>query len=91
MGCRSQRSRSRLPPRVGQLQRRERRPDVPGYDCTTETHAVTAFMNDVTSTDAPGRTGTAVLMATLTHYHTWVLGTCYTYSARVDGSITAII
>jgi hypothetical protein len=63
----------------------------PGYNCTTETHAVTALMNDVTRTDMPGATGTAVMMATLTHYHTWFFGTCYTYSARVDATITVII
>ena len=63
----------------------------PGYDCTTETHAVTAFMDNVTRSDEPGKVGTAVLMATLTHYHAWVFGTCYAYSARVDGTITVII
>jgi hypothetical protein len=63
----------------------------PGYDCTTETHAVTALMSDVTRSDRFGVTGTAVMMATLTHYHTWFLGTCYTYSARVDATITVII
>jgi hypothetical protein len=63
----------------------------PGYDCTTETHAVTAFLANVTRTDMPGKTGTAVLMATLTHYHAWVFGSCYTYSARIDGTITVIV
>jgi hypothetical protein len=63
----------------------------PGYGCTTETHSVTAFLSNVTRSDAPGRTGTAVMMATLTHYHAWVFGTCYAYSARIDGTITVIV
>jgi hypothetical protein len=63
----------------------------PGANCTTETHAVTAILDNVTRSDTPGKTGTAVLMATLTHYHVWVFGTCYAYSARVDGSITVIV
>lgn len=60
----------------------------PGYDCTTETHTVTAELVNVTRTDEPGVVGTAVLNATLTHYQTWILGTCINYSARVDATIT---
>ncbi len=63
----------------------------PGYGCTTETHAVTAFIGNVTRSDIPGKTGTALMMATLTHYHTWVFGSCYTYSASVNGTITVIV
>jgi len=75
----------------GQITGGEAAQTSPGDNCTTETHAVTAFMGNVTRSDMPGKTGTAILMATLTHYHTWFLGTCYTYSARVDGSITVIV
>ncbi len=63
----------------------------PGYNCTTETHQVTAELANVTSSDEPGAVGTAVLSATLTHYHAWVFGTCYAYSARIDGTITLTI
>jgi len=63
----------------------------PGYNCTTETHQVTAQLVNVTRTDEPGVVGTAVLSATLTHYHAWVFGSCYTYSARVDGTITVTV
>ena len=63
----------------------------PGYNCTTETHQVTAYLDNVTRTDEPGVVGTAVLTATLTHYHAWIFGSCYTYSARVDGTITVTV
>jgi hypothetical protein len=63
----------------------------PGPNCSNETYAVTAMMANVTRTDAPGKTGTAVMMATLTHYRAWFFGACYVYSARVDGSITVIV
>src|SRR3954454_19367051 len=59
----------------------------PGYDCTTETHIVTANLENVMRTDQPGVMGTGVLTATLTHYHAWIFGTCYAYSARVDATI----
>jgi hypothetical protein len=59
----------------------------PGYDCTTETHVVTAQLVNVTRSDVPGVVGTGVLTATLTHYHAWAFGTCYAYSARVDATI----
>lgn len=62
-----------------------------GPNCTNETYAVTAMLDNVTRSDMPGETGTAVMMATLTHYQGWFFGNCYVYSARVDGSITVII
>ena len=62
-----------------------------GPNCTNETYAVTAMMDNVTRSDAPGETGTAVMMATLTHYQAYFFGSCYVYSARVDGSITVIL
>jgi hypothetical protein len=63
----------------------------PGYDCTTETHVVTANLANVTRTDQPGLVGTGLLTATLTHYHAWIFGTCYAYSARVDATITVTV
>jgi len=62
-----------------------------GDNCTGQTFAVTALVGNVTRSDKPGKTGTAVMMAQLTHYRSWFLGTCYVYSARVDGTITVIV
>ena len=63
----------------------------PGLGCTTETHIVTARLTDVTRSDQPGAVGTAYLTATLTHFHTWIFGSCWTYSAKVDGTITVTV
>jgi hypothetical protein len=63
----------------------------PGDNCTTETHQVTAQLTNVTRTDEPGVVGTAVLSATLTHYHVMVFGTCYAYSASVNGTIDVTV
>jgi len=60
----------------------------PGDNCTDQSFVVNAQMVNVTRTDEMGAFGTATLNATLTHYRAWVWGTCYTYSARVDGTIT---
>jgi hypothetical protein len=63
----------------------------PGDNCTTQTYSITADLGYATRTDAPGVTGTAELAATLTHYRSWFLGTCWVYSAHVDGTITVSI
>ena len=63
----------------------------PGDNCTTETHQVTAQLVNVTRTDESGAVGTAVMNATLTHYHAWIFGSCYAYAARVDGTITVTV
>src|SRR4051812_26509116 len=44
----------------------------PGYDCTTETHIVTATLKNVMRTAQRGVGGPGVLTATLTHYHAWI-------------------
>ena len=62
-----------------------------GDNCTTQTYAITAYLSGATRTDDPGAVGTAQLSATLTHYRSWFLGSCWVYSASVDGTITIAI
>jgi len=63
----------------------------PGPDCTTETHTVKGMLRNVTRSDSPGVTGYAYFEATLTHFRAWVFGTCYSYSAKVEGTISVAV
>jgi hypothetical protein len=62
-----------------------------GDNCTTQTYAISAQLAGAIRSDAPGAVGTAEMTATLTHYRGWFLGSCWVYSARVDGAITVTI
>jgi hypothetical protein len=61
-----------------------------GDNCTTQTYAITASLA-ATRTDEPGATGSATLNATLTHYRSWFFGSCWVYSASVNGTITVTV
>jgi hypothetical protein len=63
----------------------------PGPDCTTETHVVKSMLRNVSRSDSPGLIGSAYLEATLTHYRSWIFGECYSYSAKVEGTITVAV
>jgi len=63
----------------------------PWPNCTTETHVVKGMLRNVTRSDAPGVVGIAYLEATLTHYRAWIFGQCYSYSARVEGTISVAV
>jgi len=62
-----------------------------GDNCTQESHKVSGTLTGVTRTDRPGESGVAYFSATLTHYRTWFLGTCYTYSASVEGTFSVLL
>jgi len=62
-----------------------------GDNCTTQTYAITAQLSNAIRTDMPGASGTAELVATLTHYRSWFFGGCWVYSASVNGTITTTI
>jgi hypothetical protein len=62
-----------------------------GDSCTQESHQVAGTLTGVTRTDRPGATGVAYFSATLTHYRTWFLGKCYSYSASVEGTFSILI
>ena len=62
-----------------------------GPGCTTEYHAVTGTLRDVTSSALPGAVGVGHFSATLAHYRAHIFGSCYAYSASVTGTITVWI
>ena len=62
-----------------------------GPDCTTEYHSVSGSLTNVTSSAVPGAVGVGYFSATLVHYRAHVFGSCYAYSASVNGSITVWI
>jgi hypothetical protein len=55
--------------------------------CGTQTYAVVGTLKKVTRSDSH-RKGTGTFNATLTHYRTSILGSCFVYSASVTGVMT---
>jgi hypothetical protein len=58
----------------------------PGPDCTNQQYGINGALEDVSTSDTSGGTGTFV--GTLTHYRTRVFGRCVTYWARVRAGVT---
>ncbi len=61
-----------------------------GPNCTNEEHQVAGTVTDVTRTDRPGETGVGYFTATLKHFRAWLFGTCYSYSASVNGTFSIL-
>ena len=61
-----------------------------GPNCTNESHEVRGTLTDVTRSDRPGETGIGYFSATLKHYRAWIFGSCYSYSAKVTGTISVL-
>jgi hypothetical protein len=58
----------------------------PGTNCTNQQYLVTGTLENVTTTDTSGGSGT--FSAVLTHYRYSLFGRCLIYKARVAGSVS---
>ena len=60
----------------------------PGTNCTNQQYLVTGTLENVTTTDTAGGSGS--FSAVLTHYRYSLLGHCIIYKARVAGSVSFV-
>jgi hypothetical protein len=60
----------------------------PGANCTNQQYLVTGTLENVSTTDTSGGTGS--FQAVLTHYRYSLFGRCIIYKARVAGSVSFV-